>query len=88
MAVLARVARDLCARVVPVIPVPCVWLTCGSVERIWAQALVRGLLCNWLVCAAVWMAAAATSLPGKMLAAYLPVMAFITLGLEHSVANM
>eukprot|EP00198_Chlamydomonas_reinhardtii_P007362 XP_001696698.1 high affinity nitrite transporter [Chlamydomonas reinhardtii] len=52
------------------------------------QALVRGLLCNWLVCSAVWMAAAATSLPGKALAAYLPVMAFITLGLEHSVANM
>ncbi|GLC67464.1 hypothetical protein PLESTF_000560300 [Pleodorina starrii] len=52
------------------------------------QALFRGLLCNWLVCCAVWMATAATSLPGKMLAAYLPVMAFICLGLEHSVANM
>ncbi|GLI65384.1 hypothetical protein VaNZ11_008939 [Volvox africanus] len=52
------------------------------------QALVRGVLCNWLVCSAVWMASAATSLPGKMLAAYLPVMAFIALGLEHSVANM
>ncbi len=49
---------------------------------------MRGVLCNWLVCSAVWMAAAATSLPGKMLAAYLPVMAFIGLGLEHSVANM
>lgn len=46
------------------------------------QAFVRGLLCNWLVCSAVWMASAASSLPGKMLAAYLPVMAFITLGLE------
>lgn len=52
------------------------------------QAFVRGLLCNWLVCSAVWMASAASTLPGKMLAAYLPVMAFITLGLEHSVANM
>ncbi|GIL76707.1 hypothetical protein Vretimale_8821, partial [Volvox reticuliferus] len=52
------------------------------------QALVRGVLCNWLVCSAVWMASAAASLPGKMLAAYLPVMAFIALGLEHSVANM
>ncbi|KXZ49556.1 hypothetical protein GPECTOR_20g410 [Gonium pectorale] len=52
------------------------------------QALVRGLLCNWLVVSAVWMASAATSLSGKMLAAYLPVMAFIALGLEHSVANM
>ncbi|EFJ43734.1 hypothetical protein VOLCADRAFT_106673 [Volvox carteri f. nagariensis] len=52
------------------------------------QAVVRGVLCNWLVCSAVWMASAATSLPGKMLAAYLPVMAFIALGLEHSVANI
>ncbi|GFR51552.1 hypothetical protein Agub_g13971 [Astrephomene gubernaculifera] len=52
------------------------------------QAFVRGVLCNWLVCSAVWMASAATSLPGKAVAAYLPVMAFITLGLEHSVANM
>lgn len=49
---------------------------------------MRGVLCNWLVCCAVWMAGAATSLPGKALAAYLPVMAFITMGLEHSVANM
>ncbi|KAG2489126.1 hypothetical protein HYH03_012352 [Edaphochlamys debaryana] len=63
-------------------------MTVAKCSLPFGQALVRGLLCNWLVVAAVWMAAAATSLPGKMLAAYLPVMAFITLGLEHSVANM
>lgn len=52
------------------------------------QALLRGLLCNWLVCSAVWMATASTSLPGKAIAAYLPITAFIMMGLEHSVANM
>lgn len=54
----------------------------------WMQALTRGVLCNWLVCCAVWMAGAASSLPGKAIAAFLPVCAFITMGLEHSVANM
>lgn len=52
------------------------------------QALTRGVLCNWLVCCAVWMAGAASSLPGKAIAAFLPVCAFITMGLEHSVANV
>lgn len=53
-----------------------------------AQAFVRGIMCNWLVCCAVWMAAAATTLPGKTMGCWLPVTAFVTMGLEHSVANM
>lgn len=51
-------------------------------------ALVRGILCNWLVCLAVFMAVAARSISGKMLACYAPIMAFVTSGFEHSVANM
>jgi len=51
-------------------------------------ALVRGILCNWLVCMAVWMASMAKDLPGKIVAIWFPISAFVALGLEHSVANM
>jgi len=52
------------------------------------QAFVRGILCNWLVCMAVYMASMAKDLPGKIVAIWFPISAFIALGLEHSVANM
>lgn len=51
-------------------------------------AFVRGILCNWLVCLAVFMATAARDVPGKLLACYAPIMAFVASGFEHSVANM
>lgn len=51
-------------------------------------ALVRGILCNWLVCLAVFMATAAREVPGKILACYMPIMAFVASGFEHSIANM
>ncbi|WP_224983302.1 formate/nitrite transporter family protein [Geomonas agri] len=51
-------------------------------------ALVRGILCNWLVCLAVFMATAARDVSGKMLACYVPIMAFVASGFEHSIANM
>ena len=53
-----------------------------------AEALLRGVLCNILVCAAVWMAMAAKDAGGKVLGLYFPVMAFVLCGFEHSVANM
>jgi formate/nitrite transporter len=51
-------------------------------------AFVRGMLCNWLVCLAVFMATAARDIVSKMLACYMPIMAFVTSGFEHNVANM
>lgn len=51
-------------------------------------AFIRGILCNWLVCLAIFMAAAARDIPGKILACYVPIMAFVTSGFEHNVANM
>jgi formate/nitrite transporter len=51
-------------------------------------AMVRGILCNWLVCLAVMMATSARDIPGKLMACYAPIMAFVTSGFEHSVANM
>ena len=57
-------------------------------ELSFSVALIRGILCNWLVCLAVFMATAARDIPGKMLACYVPIMAFVASGFEHSVANM
>lgn len=52
------------------------------------DALLRGILCNVLVCLAVWCSFAADELAGKVLALWLPVMLFIICGFEHCVANM
>lgn len=53
-----------------------------------SEAFLRGLMCNWLVCLAIWQASAASTLSGKALGVYFPISAFVALGLEHSVANM
>ena len=52
------------------------------------EAVSRGILCNWLVCLAVWMAIASREVIGKIFAIFFPIMAFVALGFEHSVANM
>jgi formate/nitrite transporter len=53
-----------------------------------SHAFFLGILCNWLVCLAVWMAAAANDVTGKLLAIFFPIWLFITSGFEHCVANM
>ena len=52
------------------------------------KAFYLGIMCNWLVCLAVWLAAAAESMIGKIFAIFFPIWLFITSGFEHSVANM
>ena len=52
------------------------------------EALWRGIGCNWLVCLAVWMALASRQIIGKIFAIFFPIMAFVAIGFEHSVANM
>ena len=52
------------------------------------KTFLKGILCNWMVCMAVWVASACTTLTEKYLAMILPVTAFVTFGAEHSVANM
>lgn len=52
------------------------------------QGLLRGILCNVLVCLGVLMAAAATDGGGKVLSLFYPVAIFVMAGYEHSVANM
>ena len=51
-------------------------------------AFFRGILCNWLVCLAVWMALTARNTIGKVWAIFFPIMAFVASGFEHSIANM
>jgi formate transporter len=51
------------------------------------QAFVRGILCNALVCIAIWMITAARTIPSKLVSLIFPISAFITLGFEHSIAN-
>ncbi len=53
-----------------------------------SDGFLRGILCNILVCMAVWCSFAADELSGKILALWLPVMLFIIGGFEHCVANM
>jgi formate/nitrite transporter len=52
------------------------------------EAFFRGILCNVLVCLAVWLCFAAHDVPGKILAIVFPISAFVALGFEHSIANM
>ena len=52
------------------------------------EALLRGIMCNVLVCLAVWLCYASHSVTDRVLAIVLPIAAFVALGFEHSVANM
>lgn len=52
------------------------------------SALARGILCNVLVCLAIWLCMGARSVADKILAILFPISAFVACGFEHSVANM
>lgn len=52
------------------------------------EAFFLGILCNCLVCLAVWMAAGGKKISDKVLAIVFPVSAFVAIGFEHCVANM
>jgi formate transporter len=52
------------------------------------EAFFRGVLCNVLVCMAVWMTLAGRSVTDKFIAILFPISAFVAAGFEHSIANM
>ena len=52
------------------------------------EAFFKGMLCNILVCLAVWLALAGRSIVDKICAIIFPISAFVAAGFEHSVANM
>jgi formate/nitrite transporter len=57
-------------------------------ELSWGEAFVRGVLCNALVCLAVWLCNSARSTTDKILAIIWPISGFVALGFEHCIANM
>ncbi len=59
-----------------------------KIELGFLKAFVRGIGANWLVCAAVWLAVGGKSNIDRILGIYFPIMAFVALSFEHSVANM
>jgi len=52
------------------------------------QAIALGVLCNILVCLAIWLCLSAKTVNGKILSIVFPITAFVAAGFEHSIANM
>lgn len=66
----------------------CIATAANKCNMDFGSILLRGILCNMLVCLAVWASTACKNHGEKILAVYLPVFAFVVLGFEHSIANM
>lgn len=60
----------------------------GKIDFSFGQALVLGLLGNFLVCLGVWMSIGAKSYGSKVISAFFPISVFVLSGFEHSIANM
>ena len=65
-----------------------VLIAAGKVNLTFTEAFVRGILCNLLVCLAVWLCFSARTVVGKVSAIIFPITAFVASGFEHSIANM
>lgn len=63
-------------------------IAAGKASLSFTDALIKGILCNILVCVAVWISFAATEQAGKILGLMPPIIVFVLCGFEHSVANM
>lgn len=60
----------------------------AKVNLSFMEGLSRGIMCNALVCLAVWLCLSGRSVMDKILAIVLPITAFVASGFEHSIANM
>lgn len=63
-------------------------IAAGKVALPFYKALISGILCNILVCVAVFMAGCAKDIVGKLFAVFFPILLFVVCGFEHCVANM
>ncbi len=52
------------------------------------DGFAKGILCNFMVCIAVWVSFSTEDIAGKIMALYLPIMLFVICGFEHCIANM
>jgi formate/nitrite transporter len=59
-----------------------------KVNLSFTEGVIRGILCNILVCLAVWLCASGRSVVDKIFAVIFPITAFVASGFEHSIANM
>lgn len=57
-------------------------------EHTFLQTFLRGIMCNWLVCMAVYMSLGASDAAGKLATVFLPISMFVALLTDHCVANM
>ncbi|WP_288900872.1 formate/nitrite transporter family protein [uncultured Alistipes sp.] len=60
----------------------------AKVSMPWHVVLLKGIGANWLVCLAVWLGMCSRGAAGKILGLWFPVMCFVAIGYEHSIANM
>lgn len=60
----------------------------GKVNQDFCKVLIKGIGANWLVCLGTWMGYAGKDVMSKSIGIWIPVMLFVTLGYEHSIANM
>ena len=60
----------------------------SKIQYDFGQAVVLGILCNILVCLAVWLTFSARTTIDKIIAVIFPIAAFVAAGFEHSIANM
>ncbi len=60
----------------------------SKIDNSTLELFIRGILCNTLVCLAVWLCIAAHDVASKVVAIIFPIAAFVALGFEHSIANM
>lgn len=60
----------------------------AKVNQDFLKVFIKGIGANWLVCLGMFMGYAAKDIIGKCVAIWIPVMLFVTLGYEHSIANM
>mmetsp|Transcript_21241 Transcript_21241/g.71441 ORF Transcript_21241/g.71441 Transcript_21241/m.71441 type:complete len:313 (-) Transcript_21241:414-1352(-) len=65
-----------------------IYLATKKVGSSFVQTLLKAIMCNWLVCMAVFLCGAATDMTGKMVGIWFPISAFVAIGCEHSVANL
>lgn len=65
-----------------------VTIAVAKVALSFPEAFFKGILCNILVCLAIWLTMAARSVVDKIFVVVFPISAFIAAGFEHSIANM
>lgn len=60
----------------------------NKIDQTWGVLCLKGLMCNFLVCLAVWISFGARTITDKFFSVLLPITAFVACGFEHCVANM